>query len=292
VVGVPIDSVGAAGEGDAPVGCELMPAALRTAGLHAVVGAPDSGDMDIRITGRDLDAETGMFGWPSVAEATTAIRERVARLLRDGKVPMLVGGCCALVPGALAGARDAIGPIGLAYVDGHLDLYDAATSPTQEAADMPIAVVADLGPAQWCEHVGAPLVEPARIALLGSGDRAEAASLHSAMPEDLGIAVELSPPVLRSVGMANAGRSALDRVGEKFWVHLDVDVLDHQEFPATVYPNATGLSLAEATDLLRPLAGSPGMVGFSVGCYNPDMDTDGDCGRALVSLLGHVLHQG
>jgi arginase len=92
--------------------------------------------------------------------------------------------------------------------------------------------------------------------------------------------------------MANAGRSALDRVGEKFWVHLDVDVLDHQEFPATVYPNATGLSLAEATDLLRPLAGSPGMVGFSVGCYNPDMDTDGDCGRALVSLLGHVLHQG
>jgi arginase len=291
MIGVPIDSVGAASAGDAPVGCELMPAALRAAGLAKSVGAPDAGDMDIRIIGKDVDATAGMFGWPSVAEVTTAIRARVATLLRDGKVPVLVGGCCALVPGAVAGARDAVGPIGLAYVDGHLDLYDASTSPTQEAADMPMAVVADLGPAAWCEHVGAPLVEPRRVVLLGCADRAEAASLHSAMPEDLGIPVELTPPVLRSVGMANAGRSALDRVGEKFWMHLDVDVLDHQEFPATDYPNATGLSLDEAADLLRPLARSPGMAGLSVGCYNPDMDADGDCARALVGLLGEVLGQ-
>jgi len=291
MVGVPIDSVGVACVGDAPVGCELMPSALRAAGLVKVVGAPDAGDMDVRITGKDVDASTGMFGWPSVAEVTTAIRARVATLLRDGKVPMLVGGCCALVPGALAGARDVVGPIGLAYVDGHLDLYDASTTPTQEAADMPIAVVADLGPAAWCEHVGAPLVEPRRVALLGCADRTEAASLHSAMPEDLGIPVELSPPVLRSVGMTCSGRSALDRVGEKFWMHLDVDVLDHHEFPATDYPNATGLSLDETAELLRPLVTAPGLTGLSVGCYNPDMDADGECARALVGLLGEVLGQ-
>jgi arginase len=291
MVGVPIDSVGAAGVGDPPAGCELMPAALRAAGLATAVRAPDAGDMEIRITGKDVDPVTGMFGWPSVAEATTAIRARVAALVRDGKVPVLVGGCCALVPGAVAGARDALGSIGLAYVDGHLDLYDESTSPTQEAADMPIAVVVDLGPAAWCEHVGAPLVEPRRVALLGCADRAEAASLHSAMPEDLGIPPELSPPVLRSVGMANAGRSTLDRVGGKFWMHLDVDVLDHQEFPATDYPNAAGLSLDEAADLLRPLARAPGMTGLSVGCYNPERDSDGDCARALVGLLGEVLGQ-
>jgi arginase len=289
MVGVPIDSEGAATAGDAPLGCEFMPAALRAAGVSTALGVPDAGDMDIRIIGKDVDPMTGMFAWSSVAEASTVIRDRVAALLRDGKVPMLVGGDCALVPGALAGARDAVGPIGLAYIDGHLDLYDGSTSPTQEAADMPIAVVADLGPAAWCEHVGAPLVEPQRVALLGCADRAEAASLRSAMPEDLDIPVELSPPVLRSVGMANAGRSALDRVGERFWMHLDVDVLDHKEFPATDYPNAAGLSLAEAADLLRPLSHSPGMVGLSVGCYNPDRDSGGDCARALVGLLGDVL---
>jgi arginase len=289
MLGVPIDSAAAASQYDAPLGCERMPAVLREAGLVGAVGAPDAGDMDVRIVGRAVDAVTGMFGWPSVAEVTTAVRARVADLVDAGSVPLLIGGCCALVPGALAGARDAIGPIGLAYVDGHLDLYDTATSPTQEAADMPIAVVADLGPASWCEHVGAPLVPPQRVALLGPADRAEAASLGSAMPEDLGIPVELSPLALRSAGLANAGRGALDQVGDRYWVHLDVDVLDHREFPATDYPNSEGLSLAEATALLRPLVRAPGMIGFSVGCYNPDLDPSGSCARDLVSLLAAVL---
>jgi arginase len=289
MVGVPIDSMGVPSPGEPRVGCELMPGALRAAGLAAATGAPDEGDMDVRIVGREVDPVTGMFGWPSVAVASAAIRDKVAGMLRDGDAPMLLGGCCALVPGALAGARDALGPIGLAYVDGHLDLYDAATTPTQEAGDMSIAVVSDLGPLPWCEQVGAPLVAPARVALLGPADRAEAASLRSAMPEDLGIPVELPPEVLRAAGMANAGRGARDRVGDKYWVHLDVDVLDHHEFPATDYPNAAGLSLAEAGDLLRPLTTAPGMIGFSVGCYNPEMDPDGECARALVGLLGSVF---
>jgi hypothetical protein len=33
------------------------------------------------------------------------------------------------------------------------------------------------------------------------------------------------------------------------------------------------------------------MAGLSVGCYNPDMDADGGCARALVGLLGEVFAQ-
>jgi arginase len=289
IIGAPIDSMGAASPGDALFGCELMSATLRAAGVVTAVGAPDEGDMTIRIVGQDVDSETGVFGWPSVAEITTSVRARVAGLLGASKVPVIIGGDCALVPGAIAGARDAIGPVGLAYVDGHLDLYDAITTPTNEAGDMPIAVIADLGPAAWCKHVGAPLVDPQRLALLGVADRKEAASLHSRMPEDLGIPVELSPAVVQSIGPEHAGRGALDRMGEQYWVHLDVNVLDQREFPATDYPNSVGLSLDEAAALLLPLTSSPGMIGFSACCYNPDLDPDGDCARSLVGLLGKVL---
>ncbi len=266
-----------------------MPQVLRSAGLIPAIGATDASDMSVRIVGRERDSEAGMFGWPSVAEVTTAVRGRVASVVADGKVPVLIGGCCTMVPGAVAGARDILGPLGLAYVDGHLDLYDATTSPTGEAADMPIAVVTGLGPARWVEHVGAPLIEPERLALLGVADRAEAASMSSRMPEDLGVPAELTPRALRSVGPAAAGTAALRRVGERYWVHFDVDVLDQREFPATDYPNAIGLSLSEARDLLRPLTRSAGMVGFSVGCYNPQRDPGGDCARSLTDLLGSLL---
>ena len=72
-------------------------------------------------------------------------------------------------------------------------------------------------------------------------------------------------------------------------MHFDVDVLDQREFPATDYPNAIGLSLSEARDLLRPLTRSAGMVGFSVGCYNPQRDPSGGCARSLTDLLGSLF---
>src|SRR5258708_111854 len=136
-----------------------------------------------------------------------------------------------------------------------------------------------------------PRVDPRRLVLLGAADREEAAPRPSRMPEDLGIPVELSPAVVRSIGPEHVGRGALDRVGDKYWVHLDADVFDQREFAAIDYPVSRGLSLDDTAALLRPLTGSPGMIGFSVGCFNPDMDPDGDCARSLVGLLGKVLRR-
>jgi len=198
--GIPVDSMGTATVGDARHGCELAPAALRAAGLVAAVGAIDGGDLRARIVGTERDPATGVLGWPSVADVTRVVRCQVASLLAHDKVPMLIGGCCTLLPGALAGARDAHGTIGLAYIDGHLDLYDGTSSPTGEAADMPLAIVAGAGPALWCQAVGAPLVPLGRLALLGPSDRAEATAFGSVLPEQLGIGPELTPSDLRAKG--------------------------------------------------------------------------------------------
>ena len=60
-------------------------------------------------------------------------------------IPFLIGGCCTMVPGALAGVADVRGSVGLAHLDGHLDLYDEKSSPLGEAADMPVAVALGVG---------------------------------------------------------------------------------------------------------------------------------------------------
>lgn len=282
--GVPVDCIGVATAGDAPHGCELAPAALRSAGLVGALSAADGGDVRARIFGRERDPATGVLGWASVAELTRAVRCQVSSLLAHDKVPVLIGGCCTLLPAAIAGARDAHGTIGLAYIDGHLDLYDGSTSPTGEAADMPMAIICGVGPALWCQQVGAPLVPPERIALLGPSDRDEAHSNGSALPEQLGVDPELTPADLRSKGPAQAAQAACAVLGDRYWVHLDVDVLDRREFSATGYPNESGLAAAELTSLLSPLICSPGMIGFSLACYNPQKDT-GDGARMLTDLL-------
>ena len=59
-----------------------------------------------------------------------------------------------------------VGDLGLVYVDGHLDFYDGVTSPTGEAADMPIAVLLGDGPAPWVGRVApVPVIPVDRIAI-------------------------------------------------------------------------------------------------------------------------------
>jgi arginase len=286
--GVPIDCVNAADPGNGPFGTELSPAALRDAGLIDAIGAADGGDLAVRLVGRDRDPGTGVLGWPSVLATTQAIRSLAREQITGGRLPFLVGGCCTLLPGALSGARDALGAVGLAYLDGHLDLYDGQTSTTGEAADMPISVITGNGPAAWSAEVGAPLVGPGQLALLGQRDRDEAAEYGSVLPEDAGLDRELTPGGLREQGVAAAGaavRDQLIRSAGRYWVHLDVDVLDEQAFPATDYLMPGGLSRDELTSLMRPLLASPALAGLSLACYNPVKDAAGDGARYLVDLF-------
>ena len=124
VLGVPIDSVGRSG------GTELAPAALREAGLVERLGIADRGDVDVRIRGEERDPETGIVGSPDVLRMTVTMRSAIRSMLSSGQRPLVLGGCCSLVPGAMAGVRDATGSVGIANVDGHVDVYDGVSSPT------------------------------------------------------------------------------------------------------------------------------------------------------------------
>lgn len=283
-IGVPFDSVGRGG------GTEGAPAALRELGLPETLGARDEGDLAVRIRGEERDPVTGLVAVDDVLASTATIRAAVAATVVAGERPFLIGGCCAELPGALAGARDALGgPVGLAHVDGHLDLYDGETSTSGEAADMPISVVLGVGPATWVEAAGGPAAMPERTALVGFRDRAESIADGMRQPEDLP-----APPLLygteelRGRGIATAAAELAARLtaAGPFWLHLDVDVLDEEIFPATDYPQPGGLDWEELAALLAALAAAGSLVGASLACYNPDKDPGLGCGRRLVAALG------
>src|SRR5918999_5425673 len=201
-IGVPIDSVGRSG------GTELAPAAVRERGLLEGVGARDRGDLDVRIRGDDRDPATGIVGAADVLAVTTAVRAAVREAVTVGERPLVLGGCCGLVPGALAGLRDAAGPAGVAYVDGHVDVYDGRTSPTGEAADMPMAVAFGFGPKPWVDAAGGPSATPERTVVLGARDPEEAADIARLLATDLAALEIHDPHELRTTGLRTNGEQA------------------------------------------------------------------------------------
>ena len=284
LLGVPIDSVGTAG------GTELGPAMLRD--LLGADGFEDAGDTSQKIRGLERDSQNGWLAFDDVVKMTAEVRARTAELIAAGNIPVILGGCCTLLPGALAGARDSLGELGLAYFDGHLDLFTGQTSPTGEGADFPVAAALGIAPDRLLDELGdTPLVKPGNMALIGARDREEL-DLIAPFPQGLGIGRidyrdDLRHGDLRKVGESIAAELGAD--GRRFWLHLDVDILDRAAFPATDYLMPDGLSMAELRALMTPVASSPGLIGMNVACFNPEKDRDGSCGTELASLLRSSL---
>jgi arginase len=174
------------------------------------------------------------------------------------------------------------------HVDGHLDVYTGETSPTGEAADMPNAVLLGLGPEPWASRLGhSPTLRGDEVVVLGHRDPDELTdgSLDLALAQGMH-----SVPVERvTTDPFAAGAAPVATLGGPAWVHLDVDVLDEVAFPATDYLLPGGLTVDELHAMLRGVFSSGQVVGFSLGCYNPEKDPERTSGRQLVDVLTDVL---
>jgi arginase len=286
ILGVPIDSVGGR------IGTVFGPAALRRAGVVDALGAQDFGDLDVLIDPPERDPVTGIVGAASVFRTTEVIREAVAEQADPDEMLVLLGGCCSLAVGAVAGLRRRFGEVGAVYVDGHMDLYDGLNSPTGEAADMPLAVALGVGPHAWAVAAGeVPLLRPDQVALLGFRDLEEARELGSITPEALPGLTALSTADLRERGFGQAGAAARQAVspdGRPFFAFLDIDVLDASVCPNDA-PVPDGIDWAELTALLQPIVRADACLGVAVACFNPERDPDGVTAARLVTLLRDIV---
>lgn len=154
LLGVPIDCSGTR-RGD-----ERGVAALRDAGLAELAGVRDDGDVAAHVPSPERDPATGVIAFDDLRRITHAVRERVRPIVARGELPLLAGGDDSYLPGALAGARDELGRLGLWFADGHLDACDGATSPTGEAADMDLAIALGGGPPALADDLSRPSHRP------------------------------------------------------------------------------------------------------------------------------------
>ncbi len=266
LLGAPLDSSGA-GRGE-----ERAPALLREAGLAERLGLADAGDVVGPLRDPVRDPETGMIAAAQLVEASRALRDAVAAALERGERPFVLGGDCSLVPGALAGARVACGPLSLWMVDGHPDALDGETSPTGEAADMDLALVLGRGHPELTGLAGVePIVEPQDVALIGH----RPAELDSDVAAELALVPpgveQTTAPALRRRGAARVAWATLAASrGRPVWLHVDLDALDERELPAVTYAQPHGLSWAEFAELLEPLIAAPDLAGMSLADFDAD----------------------
>jgi arginase len=287
LLGVPVDSSGAF------AGCERMPAALRAAGLTSALGVPDLGNLQVALADPVRDPASGIIGLTSLIAATEVIRSAVRGLVGGGRTPLLVGGCCSLLIGVAAALGDVAPGTGLAFIDGDLDFHTGTSSSTGEAADLELAVILGVGPAELTGLTGGTrLMDPAAVVHLGARDQRAAA--ESGAPDPAAVAPEMWLVGFDAITMRGAkatGTAAAGRLAKHpgFWVHIDLDVLSTAALPAVDYPQPGGLDWDELRDLARPLTRAPGFRGMDVTVFNPTKDPGGSSAEQVVRLLADLL---
>ena len=287
LIGVPFNSSGTSD------GVARAPAALRRAGLVDALRAVglavrDAGDVDLEPGGPIRDAVSGIIAPGALVAMIRAVRGAVAAAGDRGAFPVVIGGDCPILIGCLAAERER--SPGLLFVDGHDNAWPAHESTTGEAADMELGLL--LGPAP----VGLPAdlrheipeLDPGAVTIVGARDGAE---LDGAGVASIGDRVEMIPPAALGSRPGDVVGRVIDRLAARgrWWFHVDLDVLSTDSLAAVDYRQPGGLDWPTLTAISRRALAAPGLGGWDVTIFNPDLDPDGAGARRIVAFTAEAL---
>jgi len=227
----------------------------------------------------------------AVAALSARLAAEVGAVLQAGNFPLVVGGDHSCAIGTWSGVHRALadrGPIGLIWIDAHMDSHTFATTPSGQIHGMPLACLLGHGDAVLTGINGPEAkLRPEHVCLIGvrSFEAGEAALLHR-----LGVRV-FDMDEIRRRGLAGVFDEALAIVRQGtagFGVSVDMDALDPEEEPGVGSPVPGGLHRAELAAALSHLRGDPAFVAMEIAEYNPRRDrghATADAAGALVNAI-------
>lgn len=281
----PIQIIGAAsGAGASDPGCAEGPDYLHDSGLVP------------RLQARGIDLTWRTTLYPDAAASPLLVvcdmGERLAREISDsvttGALPLVIGGDHACAIGTWSGAFVAIrerGPLGLIWIDAHMDSHTPQTTPSEAIHGMPLAVLLGHGAPELVGIAtpGAKLLAR-HLCLVGvrSYEQGEAELLRS-----LGVRVFFMEELKRR-GMDTVMSEALAIAGNGsagFGISIDLDAFNPGESPGVGTPVRGGLHHLELDRVLRGIAGHPSLIALELAEYNPHRDRHRRTLRLIEDLI-------
>jgi len=287
LIGVPTNSAGRKN------GVARAPQALRQAGLVEALSQHcdvyDAGDVEFLEP--EPKRQNGIIGYDSLVSMVYSVRSSVKDALEKNRFPLVVGGDCPILLGCLAATRDVYHNCGLFFVDGHEDAYPPEISPTGEAADMELGFALGMNTDSLSSELSSlfPLVEKKNVCLLGPHDKKTI--------QDYGIESLIKQiTTYDDASIQNQNVDALIKnqiakmrtLVNRWWLHVDFDVLDNDSMPAVDYPQPGGLSWNTLERLTIPLL-SGACTGLNVTIYNPDLDPAAKHAKQIIKYLENIV---
>jgi arginase len=274
-------------------GPEKAPGALRAAGMverlqSAGFEVTDYGDCAPRQFADDEEHRRAR-NLTEIVAGLNDLKTRAEIAVKSGALVLVLGGECVQVVGLLTAARRYYKHVNLLWMDRDADLNTPATTPSGRIDGMVVAHIIGKGAPELVRFWGEPpLVREPDVTLFGLArlDPPEQDFLARSPLR------HVNATDIQAKGAAASAADALSHLhadAREFVLHLDLDVIAQEEFPAVVVPGSGGLGFEDVRGALTEIVRHKNLIGLDVAQFNPDKDGSGDSARKIVDLLVESL---
>jgi arginase len=291
LIGAPCDA------GANTAGSALGPDALRRAGIQHRLQkmgckVEDLGDLQIVASEKDAVVQ-GYRNFHEVLAWNRAVHSAVANALKEGNVPVLLGGDHSLAMGSIsavsAHCRLEHKVLRVVWLDAHADFNTASTSITGNMHGMPLTALCGQGPPELTQLGGfSPALQASQIRLLG---------VRSIDPEEHRALRRAALPMvtmrhIHGRGIVQAMNAALADIDSGMHVHVsfDVDCMDPLVLPGVSTPEDGGLQLDALSYCMARIAQTGCVASVDLVELNPLVDPTGESAERAVELLAVLLN--
>jgi arginase len=180
------------------------------------------------------------------------------------------------------------GPIGLLYIDAHLDAHTHTTSHSKNIHGMPVASLLGKGDPKLAQ-IGHPdpKLDPKHLVIFGA---------RSYEPEEYELLQNLGVTIydmdaINSMGIDNALAKAYDQVASCPLGHgcsIDLDAFDPEQIPAVGNPVSNGINITQFISAFKSLKREH-CLGYEIVEFNPSKDVDGKSIREVIHLIETII---
>jgi arginase len=291
LLGIPVQ------DGSGRKGCEMGPAAFRTAGIEEAIA---SQGLDVNYLGNVTPDKpkpakhenTSLKMLPEIMEWTHAIQKAAALAGEKSAFPVFMGGDHSLsagtIPPMVKRAKDAGKPLHVLWLDAHPDFHTLSTTSSGNLHGVPLAYSCGLpGFNGWFPELPATL-DPKNVCMMGirSVDPAEQSHLKSA-----GASVH-DMRQIDEFGIVALLRDFIEKVeadNGSIHVSFDVDFLDPGIAPAVGTTVPGGASFREAHLVMEMLHDSQLVSSLDLVELNPFLDERGRTASLMVDLTASLF---
>jgi arginase len=200
-----------------------------------------------------------------------------------------IGGDHSLAIGSWSGAYQECKPLGLIWIDAHMDSHTMETSPSGNIHGMPLASLLGYGdPKLTGISSDGPKIRPENLTLIG---------IRSYEPEEKELLEGLGVKIyymndIESTSIGEIKRTALARARNGtsgFGISVDLDAIDPSRITGVGTPVNNGLYRREVDELIMGLGRHPEFIGADIVEYNPKLDktctTQDYISECIISLF-------